>query len=304
MTAPAERPPMTVLHLEDSSDDALLVRRRLGRDLPEVLVRWVETESEFKLALARDHVQVVLSDLSLPRYNGLAALDYARAHYPLIPFIIFSSSEDPKTVRAALRSGAADYLFKAELQDLARAIAQAAAVRDGDAREMERLESRAKVFELSAELLREKNFSRALRMVLEVAVSLLKADKGNVLLFEESANELRLATSIGFPQEFVDRFGSLPSDSSTACGRAFQRRQRVVVEDIRRDPDFLKLGSQCDSYGFAAVQSTPLRGRSGRLFGILSTHYERPYRPPEEDLRTLDLYIQEAQRVFELLEAG
>ena len=31
---------------------------------------------------------------------------------------------------------------------------------------------------------------------------LLKADKGNVLLFEEAANELRTATSIGFPKEF------------------------------------------------------------------------------------------------------
>jgi len=95
---------MTVLHLEDSSSDALLVHRQLKRDFPDVLVRRVATESEFRRALAGEEIQVVLSDLSLPGYDGLAALQYSRAHYPLIPVIVLSSNEDPKTVRAALRS--------------------------------------------------------------------------------------------------------------------------------------------------------------------------------------------------------
>ncbi len=304
MSEPAEQPAMTVLHLEDNSSDALLVRRQLGRDLPGTAIRWVATEPDFKHALAYEEVQIIVSDLSMPRYSGLTALAYARAHYPLIPVIIFSSFDDPKMVRAALRSGASDYLFKTELDDLGAAIAQAARHRNGHNGHSKRLEVRAKAFELSAELLRDGDFSRALRRVLEVAVSLLKADKGNVLLFEEAAKELRLTESIGFPQEFLDRFGSLPSDSSTACGRALQRRERVVVEDIYSDPGFQKLGTLMDHFGFAAVQSTPLRGRNGRLFGILSTHYEQPRRPEEEDLRTLDLYIQEAERVFELLETA
>jgi hypothetical protein len=56
----AGRPPVTLLHLEDSVDDALLVRRQLERDLPASLVRWVSTESDFKRALARERIQVVL----------------------------------------------------------------------------------------------------------------------------------------------------------------------------------------------------------------------------------------------------
>ena len=297
-----ERPTLTVLHLEDNSSDALLVRRQLSRDLPGALVRWVSTEPAFKQALAREEIQVIVSDLSMPRYNGLSALTYAHAHYPLVPFIVFSSYDDPKSVRTALRTGAFDYVFKTELADLPAAVAQATHRRNGNHRG-DLLENRAKVFELSAELLREKDFSRALRKVLEVSVSLLKADKGNVLLFEETANELRLAESIGFPKEFLERYATLPSDSLTACGRAFQSRERVVVEDIHRDPDFQKGGYETQSFGFSGVQSTPLRGRNGRLFGILSTHYLSPRRPAEEDLRTLDLYIQEAERVFELLEA-
>ena len=301
MTASGGQRSVTILHLEDSSSDALLAHRQLQRHFPEILVRWVATESEFKTALAREEIQVVVSDLSLPQYDGLSALDYLREHYPLIPAIILSSNDDPKMVRAALRLGAADYLFKGEdFADLGRAIVQAAASRNGG---VERLESRARRYELSAELLRERDFLGALHKVLEVAVSLLKADKGNVLLFEEEKNVLRVATSIGFSKEFIEQFGSLPSDSSTACARAFRRRERVVVEDIQRDPEFQKLGPQTLSYGFQAVQSTPLRGRNGRLIGVLSTQYERPFRPSEEDLQSLDLYIQEAERVFEHLES-
>jgi CheY-like chemotaxis protein len=290
-----EQRPMTILHLDDSSSDALLVRRRLRLDLPGVQVRWVATESEFKAALAEKAIEVILSDLSMPVFHGLAALEYSRANYPLIPFIVLSANEDAKSVRAALRSGASDYLFKAEIDQLARSIVQVAG---------KRLASRARVFELSARLLRERDFDRALRTVLEVAVAVLKADKGNVLLFEEGENLLRNAISIGFPQEFMDRFPTIQPDAPTACARAFRGQERVVVENIHRDPDFSKLGGTvCESFGFSAVQATPLRGRNGRMLGILSTHYDRPYRPPEEDLQTLDLYIHEAERVFDLLEA-
>lgn len=303
MATSTGRSALTVLHLDDSSMDALLVRRQLGRDLPGTTVRWAATESEFKQALAREEVHVVLSDLSMPVYDGLLALDYARTHYPRVPVVILSSNEDPRIVRAALRSGASDYVFKLELKDLARIIEHAAHLRNGDGRASEQLESRARAFELGAVLLRETDFIQALHRVLEVAVSLLKADKGNILLFEEEGKELRLVTSIGFSKEFHERFAVLPSDSPTACGRAFQHRRRVVVEDIFQDPDFLSLGSKCREFGFAAVQSTPLRGRNGRLFGILSTHYDRPGRPAEADLGTLDLYIQEAERAFALLDS-
>jgi CheY-like chemotaxis protein len=297
-----ERPPFSILHLEDSSSDALLVQRRLRIDLPELPVLWVATESQFKQALAEKGVQVILSDLSMPRFDGLAALEFSRANHPLIPFIMLSANEDAKIVRAALRSGASDYLFKTELDELARSIMKVAGNADGAIAGMERLASRAKVLELSAQLLREKDFARALRKVLEVAVAVLKADRGNVLLFEEAENLLRNTISIGFPQEFMERYPTIQTNAPTACARAFRGQERVVVENIHRDPDFSKLGDTvCESFGFTAVQATPLRGRNGRRVGILSTHYDRPYSPPAEDLQTLDLYIQEAERVFDLL---
>ena len=46
--------------------------------------------------------------------------------------------------------------------------------------------------------------------------------------------------------------------------------------------------------GYRAVQSTPLISRTGRVIGILSTHYARPDTLSERDFRILDLYTQQA----------
>jgi hypothetical protein len=41
---------------------------------------------------------------------------------------------------------------------------------------------------------------------------------------------------------------------------------------------------------FRAVQSTPLLDYSGRMLGMVSTHFRRPGRPPDRDLQVLEYY--------------
>jgi signal transduction histidine kinase len=54
-----------------------------------------------------------------------------------------------------------------------------------------------------------------------------------------------------------------------------------------------------EAHGVAAMQSTPLFGSDGEVFGVLSTHFSLPHRPSESELRLLDLYAQQAERVIE-----
>ena len=51
--------------------------------------------------------------------------------------------------------------------------------------------------------------------------------------------------------------------------------------------------------GVRAVQSTVLRSHSGELIGVLSTHYRRPRRPDERDLRLLDVLARLAADYIE-----
>ena len=51
--------------------------------------------------------------------------------------------------------------------------------------------------------------------------------------------------------------------------------------------------------GIRAVQSTPLRSRSGRPLGMLSTHWRTPHTPTEEDFRFFDVLARQAADLIE-----
>jgi two-component sensor histidine kinase len=51
--------------------------------------------------------------------------------------------------------------------------------------------------------------------------------------------------------------------------------------------------------GIRAGQSTPLIARSGKLVGMISTHWAQPHRPPERALRTLDILARSAADLVE-----
>ena len=69
--------PIRILHLEDSMEDASLVHSQLqGLDL-KVELHHVKSREEFTAALNGGRYDLILSDYSLPSYNGTAALELA-----------------------------------------------------------------------------------------------------------------------------------------------------------------------------------------------------------------------------------
>jgi hypothetical protein len=60
-----------------------------------------------------------------------------------------------------------------------------------------------------------------------------------------------------------------------------------VIPDVGSDPDFAPHRGIAKTEGFAAVQSTPLTDTSGRMHGVLSTHYPVAYRPPDDSLQLM-----------------
>jgi GAF domain-containing protein len=125
--------------------------------------------------------------------------------------------------------------------------------------------------------------------LLERALHLTGADRGNVQLADPDTGALHIAAQIGFCHEFLEYFATVEDDCS-ACGRAARLRSQTVVTDTLVDPDFRPHSEIADASGFRAVQSTPLVDSNGMLVGVVSTHYPRPGRPPDEDLRALRVY--------------
>jgi len=125
--------------------------------------------------------------------------------------------------------------------------------------------------------------------VLEFALRLLHAERGNVQLADPATGALRIAAQRGFDQEFVEYFAVVADDRS-ACGRAAQQHAQIVITDVTTDPGFAPHREIALASGFRAVQSTPLVNRAGHLVGMLSTHYPRPVTPPRRDLQAISRF--------------
>lgn len=122
--------------------------------------------------------------------------------------------------------------------------------------------------------------------VLSFGLELLRADRGNVQLVDPATGALRIAAQRGFGAEFLDYF-AVVADGGSACGRAARRAAQVVIADVATDPGFAPHREIAWASGFRAVQSTPLIDRSGRLVGMVSTHYPRPVSLPGRELQIM-----------------
>jgi GAF domain-containing protein len=104
----------------------------------------------------------------------------------------------------------------------------------------------------------------------------------------------------------VERISSETSDllkfrSASTCGLVFSTGARVVVPDVETC-DFMAGTSDLDEYrrsNIRAVQSTPLLSVSGKLLGMISTHWRDPHQPAERALRRLDVLARQVAGLIE-----
>jgi len=117
--------PLRILHLEDDPNDTDLLQAMLEKDgLAAELVR-VDTQEEFAAALRQGRFDLIISDYSLPSYDGLAALALARERRPSLPIILFSATIGEDAAIDCLRGGATDYILKQRPERLAAAVRRA-----------------------------------------------------------------------------------------------------------------------------------------------------------------------------------
>lgn len=131
--------------------------------------------------------------------------------------------------------------------------------------------------------------SETVAAVRDTACRLAQTDMGNVQLTAHDGAALRLQAHRGFSTEFTDHFAWV-SDDTSACGRALLDGTRVIISEVATDPVFDDTARRVMlSAGIRSVQSTPLRGSSGRPMGMLSTHYPLSRRVHStSELRALD----------------
>ncbi len=106
---------LKVLVVEDNVLDAELVLRELKDGGLDCRGRRVDTEADFRRELDEFQPHVILSDFSMPRFNGRSALAIARKSHADIPFIFISGTIGEDVAVEAIKAGANDYVMKGNL---------------------------------------------------------------------------------------------------------------------------------------------------------------------------------------------
>ncbi len=113
---------MRVLFVEDSEDQVLLALDHLRSYGFDPVYERVETAPDLTAALKRKVWDVVISDYSMPKFNGAAALKIFQESRLDIPFICVSASLGEERAVEMMRAGAHDYIVKDNLTRLAPSI--------------------------------------------------------------------------------------------------------------------------------------------------------------------------------------
>ncbi|MGZ5648178.1 MAG: PAS domain S-box protein [Usitatibacter sp.] len=175
-----------------------------------------------------------------------------------------------------------------------RAEAERVAMRDALAEELEEM---THLHQLSRPS-RSRSEAQLLEDVLEATMKLQGADMGNVRLYHAQSRSYDLVAHRGFAPEYAERFKNLGEDA-LPYSTHLARGERVVIVDTDHDGDPKSLREMARIGGFRAVQSTPLFSGRGELLGLVTTHFRKPHRPSEHELRFSDLY---ARQVSDLIE--
>jgi CheY-like chemotaxis protein len=113
---------LRVLHLEDNSLDAELIRNELEEHDIHCNFTQIHNRQAFEAELQKGRVDLILSDSQLPGFDTMSALALTRQRFQNLPFIFVSGSTSFNVKGEAFRKGATDFIGKDNLPKLARVV--------------------------------------------------------------------------------------------------------------------------------------------------------------------------------------
>ncbi len=117
--------PVRILFAEDLPEDAELALREIARENIRFIHKLVNNEPDFRKYLAEFVPDVIISDYSMPVFDGMSALNIVREHHSYIPFIILTGSTNEETAVRCIKAGANDYVIKEQIKRLPFAVLEA-----------------------------------------------------------------------------------------------------------------------------------------------------------------------------------
>lgn len=158
--------------------------------------------------------------------------------------------------------------------------------------------------QLSIELIQEDGTAGLYKKIVKAAVAIMRSQFATMqMLYPEngSIGKLRILACSGFTPEAEKYWEWIYSHTGSSCSQVLNTGKREIIPDYRTC-DFMQDKPTLQVFlqgGIYAAQSTPLYSRTGKLLGMISTHWDRPYQPPQRHLDLLDILARQAADLIE-----
>ncbi len=111
-----------ILFVEDVARDAELMWRELRKHNINFVKTLVDNRDDYIDCINKFNPHIIISDYSLPQFNGMGALQLRNELTPLTPFIMVTGSINEEVAVDCMKAGADDYVLKENLARLGPAV--------------------------------------------------------------------------------------------------------------------------------------------------------------------------------------
>jgi len=294
---------MRVLLTEDVLADAELEVRELKRAGMRIAHRIADTEQTFTSALREFSPDIILSDFSMPAFDGMSALALARELRPETPFIFVSGTIGEEYAIRALKNGATDYVLKTNLVRLPAAVERALA----DAEQRRRLSRLSRIRDFSSQInsalvrLRER---RALfGEFCHIAVSRGGFVLARMVEVDREKKAHIAATTEKDPaifQTMIDAYNRDPENADSLLAACLRSGQMLVANDMANDARVANRAAltRDGNYSLALLPFEV----SDRVVGVVTLRAREPDFFDQEEIGLLREMVSNISFALELME--
>jgi len=111
-------------------------------------------------------------------------------------------------------------------------------------------------------------------------------------------NKVYNLMSPSMPKAYIDTIeGSEIGPNTGSCGAAAFLKEKVIIEDIKKDPRWKKYKQLGDLYNFRACWSVPIFNTSGDVVATFANYYKIPKKPKKIEIQA----IERSQKLISIL---
>ncbi|MBS0201736.1 MAG: PAS domain S-box protein [Planctomycetes bacterium] len=226
----------SVLHVEDSPTDALLIREEMVQYSQFRLVQVDRLDTALREAATGKHA-VVLLDLGLPDSQGLETLRRFHRADLNIPVVVMTGSNDTALALQAVQAGAEDFLVKGRSHEQLLDRTLRYAIERNQTREA--LRERAVLATLTADIglafTRNTSLREMLQRCVESMVDNLGAAFARIWTLNQAENVLELRASAGIYTHIDGPHARVPV-GKYKIGLIAEARKPHLTNDVAHDP--------------------------------------------------------------------